>query len=76
VQQNGPTKSLLDVVEASVDYLRDIVAGLTVVDVVRYRYSWFCPYYLAFFRQASRAALKHTVETINWAHPVTLRGEQ
>jgi hypothetical protein len=56
-------------VEATVDYLREIVLGHILVDVVQYRSFLFRRYYLAFFRAASRRASKRTVETLNWAKP-------
>ena len=59
---------LLGAVEATVDYLREIVLGHILVDVVQYRVFWFRPYYLASFRQASRRPSRRTVETLSWAN--------
>jgi hypothetical protein len=54
-------------VAATIDFLRDIVTGRIVVDVLRYRFLWFRPYYRAFFRETSRRPPCCTVETLAWA---------
>lgn len=53
-------------VSATVDFLRDILTGRILVDVFRYRFLWFQPYYLAFFREASRRPRGRVVETLRW----------
>jgi hypothetical protein len=53
-------------ISAAADFLRDIVSGRVLVDVLRYRFLWFRPYYLAFFREASQRPRRHVVETLCW----------
>ncbi|MEO5916459.1 MAG: hypothetical protein ABIS50_19640 [Luteolibacter sp.] len=53
-------------ISATVDFLRDILSGRILVDVVRHRFLWFRPYHLAFFREASRRASGRIVETLCW----------
>lgn len=54
-------------VAATVDFLRDIVAGRVLVDIVRYRLLWFQPYCLAFFRETSRRPRGRVVRTLSWS---------
>jgi hypothetical protein len=56
-----------NMVSQTVDFLRDIVSGRVVVDVTRYRWLWFQPYHLAFFRDSSSSAGRNVVETLRWS---------
>jgi hypothetical protein len=53
-------------VASSVDFVRDIVSGRVLVDVLRYRLLWFQPYHLAFFRESSRRPRGRIVRTLSW----------
>jgi hypothetical protein len=54
-------------ISATVNFLRDVLSGRILVDVLRYRFLWFHPYHLAFFREASRSPRGRIVETLRWA---------
>ena len=57
-ETRGPAERLIlidcnlsGVLSATVDFIRDILCGRIVVDVLRYRFLWFQPYHLAFFER-------------------------
>jgi len=54
------------VVKATIDFLEQVVRGGIVVDVLQYYRLSSEPYYLAFFREFSRAPGARTVDTIRW----------
>ena len=54
-------------VEWTIDFLREIVSSRIFVDVFRYRFFWFQPFYLAFFREATKAPRRRVVETLCWS---------
>jgi len=50
----------------TIDFIRGIMEGRILVDVLRYRLPWFQPYYLAFFRESSRRPERRRVRTLSW----------
>jgi hypothetical protein len=60
------TSDLSSAVTATIDFLQGIITGHILVDVIRYRLFWFQPYYLAFFREASRRPKGHIIQTLRW----------
>jgi len=52
---------------AVVDYLGDFTSGHRVVQIHRYRFLWFQPYYLPFFGEQLPSRRGHIVETLRWA---------
>ena len=65
-QQVIITGDLAGSVAATIDFLRGIVTGRILIDVLRYRLLWFRPYYLAFFREGSRRRRGRIVRTLSW----------
>jgi hypothetical protein len=65
-QQILIASDLAGTVAATVDFLRGIVAGRILVDVLRHRLLWFRPYYLVFFREASHRPPGRAVQSIRW----------
>lgn len=65
-QQIIITDDLAGATAATIDFLRGIVTGRILVDVLGYRLLWFQPYCLAFFRDSSRRPRGRIVRTISW----------
>lgn len=59
-------RDLANSVSEAIGFLRSIVAGGILVDIFRYRWLWFQPYYLAFFREASRHPKCRIIQTLSW----------
>ena len=62
----GMDKDLPEAIDDTLDYLQDLVSGKIVIDICRYRFFWFKPNYLAWFRDSSEIPNKRTVRTIMW----------
>jgi hypothetical protein len=73
VETRGPAEcqihlgsDLASSVSETIRYLHGILTGGILVDVFRYRWFWFQPYYLAFFREASCRPRGNIVQTLSW----------
>jgi hypothetical protein len=60
------TSDLASSVAGTISFLHDIISGRILLDIFRYRWLWFKPYYLVFFRDSSARPARGVVQTLSW----------